>query len=361
MGRLVKVRWIEVCREPLVFYIDAILNTRQLGSVAGFITRTLGGGFRKDLHFNYYRVKKDNVFLTKSNKEGNNNQNNQEPEFYVDILKSSVYIELNKLSNENVDIARPLTDLSDTELKNLRNELLNMNKIEDKYVYIADLTTVIDNDISVKNGVNYKSISDGIFNGFVADVIDMASGITGSQNVLQRMNNMQRYESNDPLRISLELKLYSRYNAILDVLIPTLSLQAASGVRWNNLYKNPKNAVLEVPGLYLSGMGDFSQSIISPTRDQGEGKKSLGSTSRTVYVEIENLIFVADGIMKNVDVVYSNIMTKTGAPLFSEVNLEVETIYPANSIHLFNYITSETALSTLKKRRLRIVRFEEKK
>jgi len=350
MSRLVKLRWIEVCREPIIFYIDTLMNTKTTGSLGGFVFN-LFSDWKDDLFFTYYKVLKEEAFGTAKRQTG-------EAEYSVDLLKQSIYIKLNELQNSNQSKITDLRKLNFTELKSLKKNLLDLKYIEDKYVYIADLTFVCDEDIAIKNSVSYKNIDDGFGSGMLSKIIDLGQSITGRQSILSRMNNMQRYDSNDPLSITLSFKLYSRYNAILDVLIPTLSLQSASGVRWNNLYQNPSNSVLEVPGLFLAGLGELSSSIINPTRMDGNKVKSIGLTSRTIYIEIENLIFVADVILKNVDITYSSIMTKTGAPLYSDISLTAETMYPATSVHFFNYITNQSAMGYLKQRRLSYIDFK---
>jgi hypothetical protein len=51
-------------------------------------------------------------------------------------------------------------------------------------------------------------------------------------------------------------------------------------------------------------------------------------------------------------------MTKTGAPLYSDISLSAETMYPATSVHFFNYITNQSAMGYLKQRRLSYINFE---
>lgn len=216
----------------------------------------------------------------------------------------------------------------------------------DEYNIIVPLL----DDVTIDTGSEFTEAS-SVFPqlDFLQTTLGTLSGISGTTTKLQSMFDLQVWKKTNPFRLNLEVMLYTKTDAIMDVLVPAVGLLSLS------ILSARTAGGFSTPGVSLRTFGTWSSASKAP-KDVAKGKATAavktasspapsgdaGVSAQSLRDEIEKtgakilklripgIITIPDGIVKTCKPLFSKELTESGAPLWCKLAMEIESIFPAS-------------------------------
>ncbi|MCP4650356.1 MAG: hypothetical protein GY853_09805 [PVC group bacterium] len=133
----------------------------------------------------------------------------------------------------------------------------------------------------------------------------------------QNLSNVQRWQRTNPIRINLNLLLYTKESAKSDVYDPMMNL-----ISLTVLTKDPDNpSRYRVPGLNLSNLKNSTKG--------GQKKEELAGRSKLISIRIPGIIYLPIALVTKAIPTVSKEETDSGYPLWASMNVEITGLYPA--------------------------------
>jgi hypothetical protein len=219
------------------------------------------------------------------------------------------------------------------------------------YIQIIGSDTIFDapllEDVQIELGSNFSSWGEllGSMDKYRQGV-NTIFGATGqaSTGVLTIMNafDLPRWQSTAPAKVQLNLAFYTKNNPETDVFYPMSLLSSLCILSENN------DGSFVLPGIntanihqYLSELGKSSQAPASSLSSRiatdktatklPEGDK-FKNHSKLVSLEIPGVIYLQYAIIRSVQPKYSKQKTQSGYPLWGQIEVSIEGLYPASDV-----------------------------
>jgi len=215
-----------------------------------------------------------------------------------------------------------------------------------KYSYKSDDTNLMSfpltDDVNLEVMSDFASMTESIpLIGQITSFMTMMSGLGGfaSEGTLdfQNLSNVQRWQRTHPIKINLNLLLYTETNAkkeVYDKMMELISLTVPTQDP-----NNPKR--YRVPGISLSS--------IKQTTKKGQKVTSV-SQAKLIAVRIPGIIYLPIAMVTKAIPTISKEETDSGYPLWATLNVEITGLYPATGDLLKQEDTSFGFLDSISNR-----------
>jgi len=142
-----------------------------------------------------------------------------------------------------------------------------------------------------------------------------SGGISEGVMKLKNMFDLKRWTKTEPLRFTCDLQLFTKKDSEADV------HDKANFIMNYVILSRDTEGKFIVPGVSLASLGDF----------QASNMKMMSSRAKLVSVWIPGLLYVPQAIIEKVQPTFSRELTEKGFPLWAELNVNIESVFPANS------------------------------
>lgn len=212
----------------------------------------------------------------------------------------------------------------------------------------------------VGKGVDFKAsfplqedISIGLESQF-QDAADLVPGIASKLQTLKSVMNaasgtsseffnlfkLQVWQETNPVQMTFKLVFHTKTDAWADVWVPAMSLASLSVLK---KIGTGEGGIFRTPGVSLANFAKIkaAQLATKNVKDEAKGKKAEDALNKElenkdgfengnmVGVHIPGLIRFEDGFVPKCNLTFSKESTKMGAPLWAEIELQVQTTLPA--------------------------------
>jgi len=256
----------------------------------------------------------------------------------------------------NTGSVRTYNDNSLSDTKNNRYDL------RFNYLVNDDIQVGIQNTFgSITNIVGLEQL------GSINPLLSIAGGTvvdSKTQKNIQNLNNLFSYsiwQKTDPLTINLNIILYAKTDPLIDVIVPAYTLMSHCIIDYAIEGKNNENHLYSFPGI-----SSFEALKIGSAFDEvgnvggytpKNGKSDNNFYSKLISLHIDGLVNMKLAMIKNITPTFSKHTAKSNYsseftgdyPIYAELNLQIESIIPADSNMLW-----EGLLNTLRNRHLKI-------
>jgi len=196
-----------------------------------------------------------------------------------------------------------------------------------KYSYKSDDTSLMSfpltDDVNLEVMSDFASMTENIpLVGQITSFMTMMAGLGGSVSEgtldFQNLSNVQRWQRTHPIKINLNLLLYTETSAkkdVYDKMMELISLTVPT--------KDPDNPKrYRVPGLSLSS--------IKQSTKKGQKKETVSvSQAKLIAVRIPGIIYLPIAMVTKAVPTISKEETDSGYPLWATLNVEITGLYPA--------------------------------
>jgi len=196
-----------------------------------------------------------------------------------------------------------------------------------KYSYQNDSTSLmtfpLTDDVNLEIVSEFASMTENIpLIGQLTNIMTTMAGLGGSISEgtlnFQNLSNVQRWQRTNPIKLNLNLLLYTEENAKADVYDKMMELISLTILTQDP--DNPKR--YRVPGLNLSSLKQ------STKKGQKKEAVALGQ-SKLISVRIPGIIYLPVALMTKAVPTVSKEETDSGYPLWATLNVEITGLYPA--------------------------------
>ena len=183
------------------------------------------------------------------------------------------------------------------------------------------LTFPLTKDVLLETKSQFSSMGEVIPS--VAKVFDYATlisaGMTGTvgAGLIETKNlfDIKRWTKTDPLIFTADLLLYTKTDPYKDVYEPAKLLIDQVILSKDNTGR------FTVPGISAASLSDF----------QGEISPAENVRAKLVTVWIPGMLYLPIAMIESVQTTFSKEITDSGYPLWASINVNIESIMPANS------------------------------
>lgn len=217
--------------------------------------------------------------------------------------------------------------------------------VSDKTITI---TLPLTEDITLDVKTNFKKAESVIPGGRIVSglktMFTFANVLAGTTSQMQHMWDLQVWDSTNPIRLDFEILLYTKTDAMADVVAPLISLMSLT-VLSRVGGPDSKKTIFYVPGVNLSNLGEFKKSgekLAGIATSGAEGKKDKEidpKRTKILKVRVPGIIFLDTCIVDNAKPTYSKERTEEGYPLWAKLQMGIQTAWPANDSMLLNELT----------------------
>jgi len=196
-----------------------------------------------------------------------------------------------------------------------------------KYSYKNDDTSIMSfpltDDVNLEIVSEFASMTENVpLIGQLTQMMTMMAGMTGTigEGTLnfQNLSNVQRWQRTNPIKINLNLLLYTETNAKKEVYDKMMSIIGLTIPTQDP--NNPKRYML--PGLNLS--------TIKQTTKQGQEKDVVVlKDSKLISARIPGIVYLPLALVTKAIPTISKEETDSGYPLWATLNVEITGLYPA--------------------------------
>lgn len=129
--------------------------------------------------------------------------------------------------------------------------------------------------------------------------------------------DIKRWTKTDPIRLTVDIQLYTQTNPKEDVYRKAYQL-----MEYTMLTKDSTGYI--VPGMSLASLKDFQT-------NKEAGVQGTSSKAKLICLWIPGIIYLPRAIIEKVQPTFSREVTESGFPLWAELNLSIESVFPANT------------------------------
>lgn len=155
------------------------------------------------------------------------------------------------------------------------------------------------------------------FKNILDTAVGFSAGVGGEVGTgmveFQNLFDIKRWKKSNPVGIAIDIQLFSKTDAEKDVHDKSLFL-----MNYTMLTKEGNNYI--VPGISLSSISEFQSNT-----------GGFSSKAKIISLWIPGMIYLPRAIILRAQPTFSRERTKKGFPLWAELNLQIESINPANS------------------------------
>jgi len=169
--------------------------------------------------------------------------------------------------------------------------------------------------------------------------------VSGVEPGILNLFKVPTWKSTQPLRIPLAPILYTKYNSLLDVYIPGMSLVSMSALK-----RIPNTNAYKVPGVYLGNLGGAlkarddakpARNQVKTTAEEDVKIAAARSNSNFISIEIDGLIRLDTCFLAGCKPKWSKQKTESGVPLWCALDMQIQTFLPASDTDLFSIIEGQ--------------------
>jgi hypothetical protein len=186
----------------------------------------------------------------------------------------------------------------------------------------------------------------------IAKLGSINNAFTGKEASITNIFKIPMWASTAPLSLTLSVLLYTRTNAVLDVLVPALSLASMT------ILKSDGTGGYNTPGFFLGNVASAFRS----RQKAGEGKLATDAAGNEIKgdqskdfidnvkgnflkARIINLINLPLAMLVSCKPKFSKQLTESGAPLWAVLEMKIQTALPATTDDLFSEFIKDSGKS----------------
>ena len=157
------------------------------------------------------------------------------------------------------------------------------------------------------NVVHYLDIGTQFMAGGMGEI---GKGWLGFTNLF----DIKRWSKTDPVNITVDLQLWTKTDSKKDVHDAALSIMEYTMLTL-------EDGMFILPGMSLASLPDF----------QGNDYSGTSSKAKLVSLWIPGIVYIPQAMIVKSTPVFSKEITEAGFPLWAELNMHIESIFPANT------------------------------
>lgn len=206
-------------------------------------------------------------------------------------------------------------------------------------------------DIPLDFRTNFQEIGDKFDPGGLVSTFSTFQSATGVTSSFAQIFQYPIWQKTENVKLNLELVLAVQTDALLDVIIPALSLSNLCAI---SQIGGGDSTSYRVPGINInnfssvnqtaSGVGGTSQpnGVVKSTntsKEQAEDKFKADSYSK--FIEL-NLPFYENSLMLVMEAKpsFSSLQTESHLSAYAKVSLQLQSLFPANDVDIYSKIKS---------------------
>jgi hypothetical protein len=177
-------------------------------------------------------------------------------------------------------------------------------------------------DVNIEATSEFASMTENIplineLTNLMTTVSSLSGSVSEGTLNLQNLSNVQRWQRTNPIKLNLNLLLYTQYSTKEDVYDPMMEL-----ISLTILTKDPNQPNrYRVPGLNLK--------TLNKSKKSGQKKTSVEGESKLISIRIPGIIYLPIALVTKAIPTISKEETDSGYPLWATINVEITGLYPA--------------------------------
>jgi hypothetical protein len=186
----------------------------------------------------------------------------------------------------------------------------------------------------------------GIFS--LLQTFESIGGATANPNTTTSFMNVPIWQGTDPLKVECKITFFTETSAYDDVWYPSMQLQGLTMIT-----QNPNGAGYLLPGINTQNLQrglstNNTSSSDESSANEADPPKSVekaaftsdATAAKLISVYIPGILYLPAAFAEEVKLTFSNEITESGYPLWAEININFNSITPANSNLLRPFIKS---------------------
>ena len=142
----------------------------------------------------------------------------------------------------------------------------------------------------------------------------MAGSVSIEQLAMKNLFDIKRWTKTEPLRFTVDLQLFTKTDSEKDV-----HDKANFIMNYVILSRKSPSDPFVIPGISLASLKDFQQNGLT------------SANAKIISVWIPGILYVPKAIIEKVQPTFSRELTEKGFPLWAELNVNIESVFPAIS------------------------------
>jgi len=205
----------------------------------------------------------------------------------------------------------------------MANKLLikTYNPKEDLLVFPLTKDPMLETETKFSNIAEVVPAIADAFNVYTLLSAGASGGVSEDTMKTKNLFDIKRWTGTDPLRFACDLILHTKTNAYKDVYSPAKLLMEQVILSKDNTGR------FIVPGISLASMEDFQS---------GDSIGGISKKAKVISAWVPGMFYIPLGMIEKVQVTFSKEVTDRGYPLWATLNVNIESIMPANTDYFDN-------------------------